>query len=64
MAIGAVFAGLLSLADIGAAHAADTVVVGTGGSASDAPFYIAKDKGYFQVKGSTSSSSFSTPAPR
>ena len=30
-----------------AARAADSVTVGTGGSASDAPFYIAQDRGYF-----------------
>jgi len=31
-----------------AARAADSVTVGTGGSASDAPFYIAQDRGYFK----------------
>src|SRR5713226_3718199 len=30
------------------AHAADKVSVGTGGSASDAPFYIAYDQGFFK----------------
>src|SRR3984957_15885560 len=30
------------------AQAADSVTVGTGGSASDAPFYIAQDRGYFK----------------
>ena len=30
------------------AHAADKVAVGTGGSASDAPFYIAYDQGFFK----------------
>ena len=33
------------------AHAADKVAVGTGGSASDAPFYIAHDKGFFKDEG-------------
>jgi NitT/TauT family transport system substrate-binding protein len=32
----------------GAARAADSVTVGTGGSASDAPFYIAQERGYFK----------------
>jgi NitT/TauT family transport system substrate-binding protein len=51
LAIGAVFAGLLFAADTGPAHAAEKVLVGTGGSASDAPFYIAQSKGYFQDEG-------------
>jgi NitT/TauT family transport system substrate-binding protein len=34
-----------------AAQAADKVAVGTGGSASDAPFYIAYDKGFFRDEG-------------
>ena len=34
-----------------AAQAADKVAVGTGGSASDAPFYIAQDKGFFRSEG-------------
>jgi NitT/TauT family transport system substrate-binding protein len=34
-----------------AAQAADKVAVGTGGSASDAPFYIAYDKGFFKDEG-------------
>ena len=33
------------------AAAADKVAVGTGGSASDAPFYIAYDKGFFKDEG-------------
>jgi NitT/TauT family transport system substrate-binding protein len=33
------------------ASAADKVTVGTGGSASDAPFYIAYDKGFFKDEG-------------
>jgi NitT/TauT family transport system substrate-binding protein len=33
------------------ARAAEKVVVGTGGSASDAPFYIAQDRGYFKDEG-------------
>ena len=41
-----VAAGLMS-----PAQAADKVVVGTGGSAGDAPFYIAQDKGYFKSEG-------------
>ena len=36
------------LAMSAAAQAADSVTVGTGGSASDAPFYIARDRGYFK----------------
>jgi NitT/TauT family transport system substrate-binding protein len=36
------------LAMSGATRAADSVTVGTGGSASDAPFYIAEDRGYFK----------------
>ncbi len=45
----AALAGMLSLA--GPAMAADKVAVGTGGSASDAPFYIAYDQGYFKDEG-------------
>jgi NitT/TauT family transport system substrate-binding protein len=41
-----VAAGLMS-----PAQAADKVVVGTGGSAGDAPFYIAQDKDYFKREG-------------
>jgi NitT/TauT family transport system substrate-binding protein len=41
-----VAAGLLS-----PAQAAEKIVVGTGGSAGDAPFYIAQDKGYFKSEG-------------
>jgi NitT/TauT family transport system substrate-binding protein len=33
------------------AYAIDKVAVGTGGSASDAPFYIAYDKGFFKDEG-------------
>ena len=36
------------LAMSAAGQAADSVTVGTGGSASDAPFYIALDRGYFK----------------
>jgi NitT/TauT family transport system substrate-binding protein len=43
----AVLAGAM-LAMSAAARAADSVTVGTGGSASDAPFYIALDRGYFK----------------
>src|SRR5947209_10150333 len=32
-------------------QAAENVVVGTGGSASDAPFYIAHERGYFNDEG-------------
>ena len=42
---------LLAAAFAGAAQAADKVAVGTGGSASDAPFYIAYDKGFFKDEG-------------
>jgi NitT/TauT family transport system substrate-binding protein len=35
----------------GEARAVDKVTVGTGGSASDAPFYIAYDKGFFKDEG-------------
>jgi len=44
----AALAGLLCLAS---PAAADKVAVGTGGSASDAPFYIAYDQGYFKDEG-------------
>src|ERR1700676_4681566 len=43
----ATLAGVM-LALAGAAPGADSVTVGTGGSASDAPFYIAQDRGYFK----------------
>ena len=35
----------------GPLQAVDKVTVGTGGSAGDAPFYIAQDKGYFRNEG-------------
>jgi NitT/TauT family transport system substrate-binding protein len=41
-------AGVLAGNLVSAARAADKVAVGTGGSASDAPFYIAYDKGFFR----------------
>ena len=44
-ALGTLSAVLLTL---GPARSADSVTVGTGGSASDAPFYIAQDRGYFK----------------
>ena len=44
-------AGLLAAHLVGSAQAADKITVGTGGSAGDAPFYIAQDKGYFQNEG-------------
>jgi NitT/TauT family transport system substrate-binding protein len=48
---GATFAGLVAASLAGAAPAADKVAVGTGGSASDAPFYIAYDRGFFKDEG-------------
>jgi hypothetical protein len=42
---------LLAASVASAAQAADKVAVGTGGSASDAPFYIAYDKGFFKDEG-------------
>src|ERR671934_394553 len=39
---------VLAAMTAGEAPAADKVAVGTGGSASDAPFYIAYDKGFFK----------------
>lgn len=45
--LAAMLAGAM-LAMSAAARAADSVTVGTGGSASDAPFYIAQDRGYFK----------------
>ena len=50
-AIGAALAGVLAANFTIAAQAADKVAVGTGGSASDAPFYIAYDKGFFKDEG-------------
>src|SRR5436305_7441846 len=50
-AIGAALAGVLAGNFTIAAQAADKVAVGTGGSASDAPFYIAYDKGFFKDEG-------------
>jgi NitT/TauT family transport system substrate-binding protein len=44
-------AGVLAANFAIAAQAADKVAVGTGGSASDAPFYIAYDKGFFKDEG-------------
>src|SRR5262245_58790983 len=44
-------AGALAAAMASQASAADKVAVGTGGSASDAPFYIAYDKGFFKNEG-------------
>src|SRR5215470_16762532 len=49
--IGAALAGVLAANFTIAAQAADKVAVGTGGSASDAPFYIAYDKGFFKDEG-------------
>ena len=50
-AIGAALAGVLAANFAIAAQAADKVAVGTGGSASDAPFYIAYDRGFFKEEG-------------
>src|SRR6266849_3359830 len=44
-------AGMLAANLVSPAPAADKVVVGTGGSASDAPFYIAYDRGFFKDEG-------------
>ena len=44
-------AGVLAASIAGEAQAIDKVVVGTGGSASDAPFYIAYDRGFFKDEG-------------
>jgi NitT/TauT family transport system substrate-binding protein len=44
-------AGALAASFAGQGQAADKVAVGTGGSASDAPFYIAYDKGFFRDEG-------------
>jgi NitT/TauT family transport system substrate-binding protein len=49
--IPAALAGMLAGNLMSAAQAANKVAVGTGGSASDAPFYIAYDKGFFRDEG-------------
>ena len=49
--IRAALAGVVAASFAIAAQAADKVAVGTGGSASDAPFYIAYDKGFFKDEG-------------
>jgi NitT/TauT family transport system substrate-binding protein len=49
--LGGALAGILFAAHFNCAQAAEKVVVGTGGSASDAPFYIAQNKGYFKDEG-------------
>jgi NitT/TauT family transport system substrate-binding protein len=49
--IRAALAGVLAANFAIAAQAADKVAVGTGGSASDAPFHIAYDKGFFKDEG-------------
>jgi NitT/TauT family transport system substrate-binding protein len=49
--IRAALAGVLAANFAIAAQAADKVAVGTGGSASDAPFYMAYDKGFFKDEG-------------
>src|SRR5437879_11602210 len=50
-AISIVLTGMAASSAVGGAQAADKVAVGTGGSASDAPFYIAYDKGFFKDEG-------------
>src|SRR3981081_3165786 len=47
----AALVGAIAAARARPAPAADKVAVGTGGSASDAPFYIAYDKGFFKDEG-------------
>ena len=47
----AALAGAIAAAMASPAPAADKVAVGTGGSASDAPFYIAYAKGFFKDEG-------------
>jgi NitT/TauT family transport system substrate-binding protein len=49
--IRAAVAGMLAAILASPAPAADKVAVGTGGSASDAPFYIAYDRGFFKDEG-------------
>jgi NitT/TauT family transport system substrate-binding protein len=49
--IAMVLAAVLGASLANDAHAADRVKIGTGGSASDAPFYIAQDKGFFKDEG-------------
>ena len=47
-ALGSLIAAVGSAAVVAPARAADKVLVGTGGSAGDSPFYIAEAKGYFK----------------
>ena len=47
----AALAGAIAAATASPAPGADKVAVGTGGSASDAPFYLAQDKGFFKEEG-------------
>ena len=47
----AVLVGAFAATAASPAAAADKVAVGTGGSASDAPFYIAHDRGFFKDEG-------------
>jgi NitT/TauT family transport system substrate-binding protein len=49
--IAAAFAGALATGGLLPAHAAEKVAVGTGGSASDAPFYVAHERGFFRDEG-------------
>jgi NitT/TauT family transport system substrate-binding protein len=49
--ISAALAGVLAASAVGPALALDKVAVGTGGSASDAPFYIAQERGFFKDEG-------------
>src|SRR5258706_787067 len=49
--IGAALVGAIAASMASPAPAADKVAVGTGGSASDGPFYIAYDRGFFKDEG-------------
>ena len=49
--VSAALAGVMAASFAGPLRAVDKVTVGTGGSAGDAPFYIAQDKGYFKNEG-------------
>ena len=49
--LAAALGGMLAVQFAATALAADKVKIGTGGSASDAPFYIAQSKGFFKDEG-------------
>jgi NitT/TauT family transport system substrate-binding protein len=51
LAMAAALGGMLAVHFAATALAADKVKIGTGGSASDAPFYIAQSKGFFKDEG-------------